>query len=154
MVLPVISWPQKQATLTANDSAAIKQVIVGFTDSYNHHDARDLAKWFTVDGDFTTAQGVTSQGRKQIEEHHAPLFAGRLKDVHREVSVRSMRLLTPDVVSVYIDCLVTGSRDVDGSVIPARKGLYYLILTKQGGGWLIDVFHGFDLPSPSSPQSR
>jgi uncharacterized protein (TIGR02246 family) len=150
---PAISWAQKQATLTVADSAAIKQVITGFTDSYNHHDPHDLAKWFTANGEFTTAEGDISQGRKEIEEHHAPLFVERLKDVHREVSVKSMRLLTPDVASVYIYYEVTGSRSASGSPIPARKGLYYLILTRQGGRWLIDVFHGFALPSSSARPS-
>ena len=149
--VPRISWAQEQVSLTATDSAAIKQVITGFADSYNRHNAQDVAKWFTQDADFTTVRGATTNGRTQIEEHFVPLFAGRLKDVHRELSVRSMKLLTPAVVSVYIDSEVTGTKGVDGSALPAHKGLYDWILTKQGGRWLINVFHESDLPSPPSP---
>jgi uncharacterized protein (TIGR02246 family) len=152
MFLPVILSAQKQTLLTDSDSAAIRQVIAGFADSYNRHNAQDLAKWFTQDADFTTARGVTTHGRTQIEEHFATLFAGRLKDVHREVSVRSTRLLTPEVVSVNIDCEVTGTKGTDGSELPAHKGLYDWILTKQDGRWLINVFHESDLPlGPASP---
>jgi uncharacterized protein (TIGR02246 family) len=146
--VPTISWAQKQASLPDADSTAIKQVVAGFTDSYNRHNAQDVAKWFTADGDFTTVQGATISGRPQIEEHFVPLFAGRLKDVHREVVVRSLKLLTPDVVSAYMECVITGSKGADGSALPARKGLYDWILTKQGGHWLISVFHESDLPSP------
>jgi uncharacterized protein (TIGR02246 family) len=148
--VPTISWTQEQAGLTATDSAAIRQVIAGFADSYNRHNAQDVARWFTEDADFTTTRGATTNGRTQIEEHFVPLFAGRLKDVHRYLSVRSMRLLTPDVVSVYIDSDVTGTKTVDGSAVPAHKGLYDWILTKHGGRWLINVFHESDLPSPPS----
>lgn len=148
---PKISWAQKDASLPETDSAAIKQVIAGFTDGYNRHNSQDVARWFTADGDFTTVQGATISGRPQIEQHFVPLFAGRLKDVHREVTVRSLKLLTPDVVSAYITCEITGSRGADGSALPARRGLYDWILTKQGGRWLINVFHESDLPSPPSP---
>jgi uncharacterized protein (TIGR02246 family) len=148
----LILWAQKQSGLTDSDSAAIRQVIAGFADSYNRHNAQDVAKWFSQDADFTTVQGVTTHGKAQIEEHFAPLFAGRLKDAHRAVSVRSIRLLTPEVASVNIDCEVTGTKGTDGSERPAHKGLYDWILTKQDGRWLINVFHESDLPAaPASP---
>jgi uncharacterized protein (TIGR02246 family) len=140
---------QKVSGLSDGDSASIRQVILGFEDSYNRHDAVTLGRWFTEESDFTTTRGVTTHGRNQIEDHFTPLFAGRLKTVHRVLSIRNVRVLRPEVVSVYIDCEVSGAVDDSGRDLPKHKGLYDWILTKEGGRWLIDVFHESDLPSTS-----
>jgi len=152
LLVPTILCAQNPTGLPEKDSASIRRVVTGFADSYNRHDAQALARWFTQDADFTTTQGVTIHGRRLIDEHFEPLFSGRLKSVHRTLSVRSIRLLTPEVASVNIECEVSGAKKTDGSELANHKGLYAWILTRQDGQWLINVFHESDLPSaPPSP---
>jgi uncharacterized protein (TIGR02246 family) len=136
-------------TRAADDaSVAIKSTIDGFNDSFNHHDAHAVAMWFTEDADFINTQQAESHGRSGIEEHFVPLFAGRLKNAHRTCTVKSVRLITPDVAAVTMDYVLTGTTGTNGEVVPVRKGLYDWIVTKQNGKWLINVLHESELAQP------
>lgn len=147
-----ISWAQQHLhSPDANESAAINKVIDGFTDAFNRHDAHTIAMWFTEDADYTNSRQVTTHGRRAIEEHFVPLFAGGiLKSSHRSGSVRSIRFLTPEVASVYIDYTLTGTTSPDGTELAPRKGLYDWIVTKQNGRWLINVLHESELAPASA----
>jgi uncharacterized protein (TIGR02246 family) len=140
----ILSSP-KQVKATVDESTAVMSVINGFTDAFNHHDAHALAMWFTEDADFTNVGQVTSHGRKDIEEHFVPRFAGFLKNSHRTYTVRSIRFLTPEVTSIAMDYELTGTMRPNGTEIPPRKGLYDWIVTKQNGKWLINVLHESEL---------
>jgi uncharacterized protein (TIGR02246 family) len=136
----ILSSP-KEARAADEASAAVKGVIDGFTDSFNRHDPHGVAAWFADDADFINTQQVTSHGRKGIEEHFVPLFAGRLKNAHRTCTVRSIRFINPEVAVVTMDYVLTGTTGTNGEEAPVRKGLYDWIVTKQNGKWLINVLH-------------
>jgi uncharacterized protein (TIGR02246 family) len=104
-------------------SAAIKSTIDGFNDAFNRHDAHALAMSFVEDADFINTQQALSHGRNGIEEHFIPLFAGRLKNARRIITVTSVRLLTPDVAAVNMDYVLTGTTGTNGEEVPVRKGL-------------------------------
>ena len=139
-----VSWAKKS---DAADTAAIKQVVADFVNSFNNHDAHTWAMSFAEDGDFTNVTGLTRHGRKEVEERFANLFAGTLKDAHRTYTVKSIRFLTPEIVSADADWEMTGSRAADGSENPVRKGLFHWVMTKQNGHWLFAAFHEFEFPS-------
>jgi uncharacterized protein (TIGR02246 family) len=135
-----------KVTGAADDaSAAIKNTIDGFNDSFNRHDAHAVAMWFAEDADFINTQQALSHGRIGIEEHFVPLFAGRLKNAHRTCTVKSVRLLTPDVAAVTMDYVLTDTTGTNGEDVPVRKGLYDWIVTKENGKWLINVLHESEL---------
>lgn len=141
----ILAAPKPARAAAEDDSAAVKSVISGFTESFNRHDAHAVAMWFTDEADFTNVGQVTSHGRKSIEEHFVPLFAGRLKNAHRTCTVRAIRFLNPTVASVAMDYELARTIDANGSEVPLRKGFYDWIVTKQNGKWLIDVLHESEL---------
>lgn len=136
------------------DSAAIKKLFTDFNDAFNSHDAHAAAGLFTDDADFITIQAATTHGKAGIEEHLAPLFAGRLKTVHREVSIRDIRFLRPDTATVDSDFVGSGLVGPDGTAVPPTKGLYDWIVMKQNGHWLIAVWHESNLPVPAQPPAK
>jgi uncharacterized protein (TIGR02246 family) len=148
-----ISLAPDQANAADDESAAIKNVISGFTDSFNRHDAHAVAMWFTEDADFTNVGQLTSHGRKDIEAHFVPLFTGRLKNSHRTYTLRTIRFLTPTVASVAIDYKLADTIDPNGKVVPLRNGFYDWIVTKQNGKWLINVLHESE-PAPAPAATR
>jgi uncharacterized protein (TIGR02246 family) len=120
------------------DTAAIKQFVAGFADTWNGHDAKGVAMHYVEDGDFSSVKGEPSHGRKELEDHYTTIFSTFLKNAHTTDTVRSMRFLAPDLASVDIDWLVTDSA-APGGVL--RKGLLTWILAKRGGEWKIVVYH-------------
>jgi uncharacterized protein (TIGR02246 family) len=151
----VVSLAPNQANAADDESPAIKNVITGFTDSFNQHNAHAVAMWFTEDADFTNVGQVTSHGRQDIEAHFVPLFAGRLKNSHRTYTLRTIRFLTPSVASVAMDYELADTTDSSGKVVPLRKGFYDWVVTKQNGRWLINVLHESELaPVPAAMPVR
>jgi uncharacterized protein (TIGR02246 family) len=141
----------KPADSREADTAAINKLFNDFNDSFNNHNAHAVSMLFTDDADFTTIAGATTQGRAGIEQHLAPLYAGRLKTIHREVTVRAIRFLRPDTATVISDYVTTGLTGPNGTAAPAGKGVYDWIVTKQNGSWLITAWHEANLPPPPPP---
>ena len=120
------------------DSAAIKQMVAAFQDTWNTHDAHAVAMRYVEDGDFSSVKGEDSHGRKEVEAHYATVFSTFLKNAHTTDTVRSVRFLAPDLASVDIDWLVT-EPSAPGGVL--RKGLLTWVVSKRSGQWMITVYH-------------
>jgi uncharacterized protein (TIGR02246 family) len=134
------------------DSAAVNKLFTDFNNAFNNHDAHAVSMLFTGDADYTTTGGATSKGTAEIEKHLQPLFAGRLKSVHREVTLRGIRFLDSGVATLISDYVVTGLMGPNGSEVPPAKGLYDWIVMKQSDGrWLITAWHEANLPPPPPP---
>jgi len=136
------------------DSAAINKLFTDFNNAFNNHDANAASLLFTDDADYTTIGGATSKGSAEIEKHLAPLFAGRLKNAHRDVSLRGIRFLSADIATLISDYAGTGFMNPNGSAAPPTKGVYDWIVMKQSDGrWLIVAWHEANLPPPPPPAS-
>lgn len=158
MVLLFVSLPLAavwagQADSREADSAAIKKLYTDFNDTLNKHDARAVALLFTDDGDFIDLGGGTSHGRAEIEGHLAPLLAGRLKTLHRDVTLRGIRFLRPDTATVNGEFQTSGLMGPNGAAVPPARGLYDWIVMKQNGRWMIVVWHESNLPA-AAPAAR
>jgi uncharacterized protein (TIGR02246 family) len=136
------------ADSTEADSAAIKQVCADFSESFSHHDPHGVAMTFAEDADFANMTGRHAHGRANIENWFAGLFRGNLKDSARTDTVRSIRFYTPELAEAEAETVITGTKSADGSELPARKGLMIVLMTKQGGHWLIGSFHEAEYPTP------
>lgn len=120
------------------DTAAIKQTVAAFADTWNSHDAHAVAMRYVEDGDFSSVKGEPSHGRKELEDHYTTIFSTFLKNAHTTDTVRSIRFLAPDIASVDIDWLV---RDPNAPGGVLRKGLLTWVLTKRNGQWMITIYH-------------
>src|ERR1700691_2566474 len=133
--------PSSRAQMSSNrdaDTAAIKQAVAAFADTWNSHDAHGVAMHYVEDGDFSSVKGEASHGRKELEDHYTTIFSTFLKNAHTTDTVRTIRFLAPDIASLDIDWLVTAP-DAPGGVL--RKGLLTWIVTKRNGQWMITVYH-------------
>jgi uncharacterized protein (TIGR02246 family) len=135
---------------------AITHTVEQFVDAWNRHDAHAFAMTFTEDADFTNVQGVHANGRANVESFHSSRFAGIFKNTHLTASIRSIRMLSPEIAEVDADWQMTGVKAPDGSARPDRKGLLDWIMIKgPGGKWPIEIMHNTDLtniPTTSSPK--
>jgi uncharacterized protein (TIGR02246 family) len=137
----VFSAPGARAQMSSNrdaDSAAIKQFVANFADTWNSHDARSVAMHYVEDGDFSSVKGEASHGRKELEDHYNMIFTTFLKNAHTTDTVRSIRFLGPDLANVDIDWLVSDP-SAPGGVL--RKGLLTWVVARRNGEWKILVYH-------------
>jgi uncharacterized protein (TIGR02246 family) len=128
------------------DISAIKQVVAGYTEAFNHHDAHATAMLFDKDADFTNLRGTTRHGQSEIEQFFGTLYSGILKNAHRTETVKNIRFLSPEIAMVDDLWEITGAKTPDGADNPDRKGLFAWVLTKAGGQWQISVFHEVEFP--------
>ena len=128
------------------DEKGLKQVLTGFVEAWNQHDAKAFSMVFAEDADFTNVRGMSAHGRTEVEKFHAPIFAKNFKDTHQTMTDTKIRFITPDVVAVDARWEMTGAKGPDGQDIPLRKGLLNFIMTRSSDQWLITVMHNMDLP--------
>jgi uncharacterized protein (TIGR02246 family) len=139
-------WAQAGPNTGDADISAIKQVVAGYSDTFNHHDAHAAAALFAEDADFTNLRGANRHGQKEIEQILTTLHAGILKNAHRTDTVKNIRFLTADIAVVDDLWEMTGSKAPDGSDNPDRKGLFAWVVTKVNGQWRITIFHEVEFP--------
>jgi uncharacterized protein (TIGR02246 family) len=137
---------------TAADEAAIKQVVAGFSNGWNTHDAHSMCVSLADDVEWVNWRGEAVHTRKEVEDTHAALFAGLYKNTHRTDTVKSIRYLTPELVSVENYWSMTGAKKRDGSDWPYREGFVNYLMAKRNGRWVIIISHtaDFNAKAPGS----
>ncbi len=137
---------------SAADEAAIKQVVASFSDGWNNHDARAMCVSLADDVQWVNWRGEAVHTRKEVEDTHATLFAGLYKNTRRTDTVKSIRYLTPELVSVENYWTMTGAKMRDGADWPYREGYVNYLMAKRSGSWVIIVSHtaDFNAKAPSS----
>jgi uncharacterized protein (TIGR02246 family) len=139
----------------AADYDAIKQVVAGFSDGWNNHDAHAMCASVADDVEWASWRGEVFNSRQEVEDQHAKLFAGFYKNSHRTDTVKSIRYLTPDLVSVDNFWSMTGARKRDGSDWPYRAGYVNFLMARRDGRWVIIISHTADFnataPASASP---
>jgi uncharacterized protein (TIGR02246 family) len=126
------------------DEAAIRQVVAGFSEGWNSHDAHAMCSSLADDVQWVSWRGDVTPSRKQVEDDHATLFAGLYKNSHRTDTVKAIRYLTPELASVDNYWSMTGAKMRDGSDWPYRAGYVNFLMAKRGGRWVIIVSHTAD----------
>jgi uncharacterized protein (TIGR02246 family) len=126
------------------DDVAVNEVIAGFSNGWNEHDARAMCASLADDVRWMSWRGEVYSSRKEVEDVHAKLFADLYKSTHRMDSVKSIRYLGPDLASVDDYWTMTGARTRDGADWPYRAGYANFLMAKRGGRWIVVISHTAD----------
>ncbi len=138
------STAARPADAASADEAAIKQVVAGFSEGWNSHDAHSMCLSLADDVQWVNWRGEAVHTRKEVEDEHATLFSGLYKETHRTDTVKGIRTLAPDLVSVDNYWTMTGAKRRDGSDWPYREGYVNYLMAKRNGHWIIIVSHTAD----------
>ena len=131
-------------TANSAEDAAVKQVVAGFSDGWNAHDAHAMCASLADDVEWVNWRGEPLGSRQAVEDEHARLFAGLYKNTHRTDTVKSIRYLRPDLAVVDDYWAMTGARKRDGSDWPDRAGYADFVMAKRNGRWIVIVSHTAD----------
>jgi uncharacterized protein (TIGR02246 family) len=128
----------------ASEDAAVKQVVAGFSNGWNGHDASSMCASLADDVRWVSWRGEVYSSRKEVEDVHAKLFVNLYKNTHRTDDVKSIRFVSPDVASVDDYWTMTGAKTRDGADWPYRAGYANFLMEKRGGKWIVVSAHTAD----------
>jgi uncharacterized protein (TIGR02246 family) len=128
----------------SGEDVAVKQVVAGFSDGWNTHDAHAMCASLAEDVQWVNWRGEPLGTRQAVEDEHAKLFADLYKNTHRTDTVKSIRYLSPEFVVVDDYWTMTGARKRDGSEWPYRAGYANFVMAKRNGRWIVIVSHTAD----------
>jgi uncharacterized protein (TIGR02246 family) len=131
-------------SMTSSDDTAIKDVVAGFSNGWNTHDAHAMCVSIAENVQWVNWRGEELDTRQGVEDEHAKLFADLYKNSHRTDTVKSIHYINSELAVVDDYWTMTGARKRDGSEWPYRAGLYNFLMAKRGGRWVVIVSHAAD----------
>jgi uncharacterized protein (TIGR02246 family) len=129
--------------------AAIKEVVAGFSNGWNTHDAHSMCASLADDVEWVNWRGEPLGTRQAVEDEHARLFADLYKNTHRTDVVKTIHYLSPELAVVDDYWTMTGARKRDGSDWPYRAGYSNFVMAKRNGRWIVVVSHTADFNAPA-----
>jgi uncharacterized protein (TIGR02246 family) len=146
LVLVFMAFPgvARQPKGDDKDKEAIGKKGEAFIEAFHKGEAKNLAGFWTKEGDFTDQAGRHLKGRAAIEKAFSKLFADN-KDLKLHIESESLRFVTPDVAI----------EDGTTEIVPSNGGLttkarYTIVHVKEDGRWLISSLRN----SPVSPTTQ
>lgn len=134
------------ATLSAQDSAAARQIVGDFVSAWNAHDMQTFGTLFTEDADFINVVGVWMKGRGEIEKIHTETHNTMFKTSTLAGAVSDLDVLCPDVAVMHMSWTLTGHRGPDMKPAPEpRTGILTLVAVRGEGRWLIHSGQNTDI---------
>jgi len=128
----------------SKDDAAIKEIVAGFSNGWNTHDAHAMCASLADDVEWVNWRGEPLGTRQAVEDEHAKLFADLYKNTQRTDTVKTIRYINPELAVVDDYWTMTGARKRDGSDWPYRAGYTDFMMAKRGGRWIVIVSHTAD----------
>ncbi|WNG52117.1 SgcJ/EcaC family oxidoreductase [Archangium minus] len=133
----------------AQDEMEIRQLVAVQTEAWNRGDATAWSKDFTPEADFTNIVGSVFDGREQIEQRHAAIFATIFKGSQAKVTVRKLVFPEPNIAVVDTVHEVTEHGGLPPGVQNTEPGLLRTqmkyVMKKTDGQWQILAGHNTDV---------
>ncbi len=126
------------------EDASIKQVVAGFSNGWNTHDAHSMCASLADNVDWVNWRGEPLGTRQAVEDEHARLFADLYKNTHRTDTVKTIHYISPELAAVDDYWTMTGAKKRDGSDWPYRAGYANFIMAKRNGRWIVIISHTAD----------
>lgn len=134
----------------AADLAAIRAIEMQWQSAWNHHDIAAMVRLGVPDADWVNLAGQWFAGAGPFAKSLESLHSGKVKEsVWRTEKVRA-RFLSPTIAVVHAYFSTSGERNPDGSLRPARRGIFTRVEEKRGGRWLIIASQATSITSPET----
>jgi uncharacterized protein (TIGR02246 family) len=144
----------------SSDEETVKAVVNGFPEAWNRHDMDALGALFAPDADFVNVTGTYWKGRESIQLNHAFTHGAIPTDSAGVTAPRAIygifktsilhfkkidvRFIRKDVAVAHVQTELLG----DTRTKSPRRTLVVMILTQQGGHWLIAVAQNTEINRP------
>jgi uncharacterized protein (TIGR02246 family) len=129
---------------------AIKNRVRQYEAAYNTCDVDGMAAIYKLDGSHTYALGFTHHGREEIAKGLREQLEGPAKGTQMSVTPLVIRSLTDDVAVEEGSFILSGLRDLAGTILPPFHGLCLVVYQKIEGQWFIAAAQCM-VPPPAAP---
>jgi uncharacterized protein (TIGR02246 family) len=130
----------KEAQISADDEAAIRELLGTMRDAWARGDGTAYAAVFVDDARYVNAPGTRSVGRQAIADSHQKIFDSILKDTRLGSAYPAeLQPVTPDVVLVHGSGAVLFPGESEQRVPP--NGLITLVAARHAGSWRFVSFN-------------
>jgi len=122
----------------AADEAAIHQIIQQIEQAWNNGDGPASARPFAEDVDYMVWNGMYVKGRQALAEGHQQIFDTVYKGSVIRHHIKSIRFLRDDVAVVHVEAVLQMPQE--SGTFTEIKAVPVFMMTKNNGGWRVDVF--------------
>jgi uncharacterized protein (TIGR02246 family) len=128
--------------LSTSDETAIRAVLDGQIEAWNHHDMKAYVAQMTPDVEWINIVGMWWRGRDEVyrahEAYHETIFKHRDLQPWKTVSIRA---ITRDVAVATAIGDGDGFTGTDGRVFPPSTSMLSYVMVRRDGHWLIAQAH-------------
>ena len=138
------------------EEEGVRKRIQEFQDTFNKHDAKALAAFWTPEGDLINPVGMTATGPAEIEKLIASDLENIIRGAKSTFTIQKIRFLKPDVCVVNMVHDFSGGKAPDGSAMPPGKALVTGVGSKVGTTWMWEAARPmipFVPPTPPATQT-
>ncbi len=128
----------------AADKEALAKRGEAFVEAFNKGDAKELAQFWTEDGDYTDQVGHHVKGREAIAKVFDELFAEH-KGLKLQINSKALKFVTPDVA---IEDGTTAVIPPGG--MPPTRARYTIVHVKKGDNWYLNSVRDAVYAPPSN----
>ena len=129
LVLAAGHTPADEPKDKAGEEAALMKNAEAFVEAFHKGDAKEVAAFWTQDGDYTDQTGRIFKGRDAIEKVFTEFFAEN-KGLKLRIDITGVKFVTPDVA---IEDDITSVLPPDGA--PPSRARYTIVHVKKDGKW-------------------
>ncbi len=137
----VLFAPAAALSAPARDSAqsVAHAVVERFASAWNRYDGAAFTDEYLPDAEFVDPNGGIHEGRVAIERYHVQLWSGPLKGTRQQTTLRKVRELSPDVMVLDFDAVVTGQRQTMPGQKPGAPVTVHVkyVMQHRGGAWKV-----------------
>jgi uncharacterized protein (TIGR02246 family) len=133
--LLVMAFGNPARAAAGDQEAAIKARVAEFVTAWSHHDAKQMAMFWTEDGDLINPFGRVAKGRAEVQQLFADEQSGPMKTSTMDMQVESVRM-AGELALADCRCNITGIRDRDGKEQPPLKLHVFFVMTQKDGKWM------------------
>ncbi len=127
--------------MSAEDEAAIRDVIRAMAEAFTAHDAALLAQMYSPTADLVTVGGEWFRQRQEIERGLAAIFTTRAWNTTLETQEASIRFLCSDIALAHVKNLLSGLVDATGTELPPQSEFSLRVFVKRDGRWYVEAMH-------------
>lgn len=115
------------------DKLAIRDTLVAFAKAFASRDAKQVAAFWTAEGEHQTAHGLTVRGREALEQGFSEFFA-QTPEIQAELAPKALRFISKD--SAIEEGVVTVRKGDTGAPSHAN---YTAFLVREDDRWRLAI---------------
>ena len=143
-----LTLAQEIGTPPASELSAARAFWASLDSLWTARDAQAFREFFTDNASFAFVdRGVTLEPRTKIDRHFVAQFARQSPALRHLSSVRSARVIAPDVIAADVGIEVWRTAEEGGAPTLVRRFETFAVMRRTHDRWRIELLRAYLLPA-------